>query len=69
MEKKQEQKLDANDKALQDILRWILEDYNVRKMLKDLIIAKEKQDNIWLMKEIFNAKPEDPGGDLFFKRK
>lgn len=66
---KQEQKLDANDKKLQELIRWMLDNYTIRQMLKELIIAKEKQDNIWLMKQIFNAKPEDPGGDLFFKRK
>lgn len=64
-----EQKLDPKDEALKELIEIMLDDYVIRQKLKTLISHKEQQENIWLMKQIFNARPEDPGGDLFFKRK
>ena len=61
-------KLDINDKELTDLIECMLESYTIRQSLKNFISAKEEKENIWLMKQVFDAVPEDPGGDLFFKR-
>lgn len=48
----QEAKLDPNDKALRELINWMIDNEEVRKLIKDLIILKEHHNKIWIFQEL-----------------
>ena len=48
----QESKLDPNDKALKELINWTIDNEEVRKLMKDLIILKENHNDIWIFQEL-----------------